>query len=70
MKFLLEKKQFFKKDDKVIIEYWYEDILTPVIIKDVIGRKFLISHNIPESKIFGAPDEMIKSSEIIDFYRN
>ena len=32
-------------------------------------RTFKVTHNIPESKIFNAPDEMIKSSDIIDTYR-
>jgi hypothetical protein len=69
MKFLLEKKQFYKKGDKIIIEYWYNDMLTPVEIVDIIGRKFLITHNISESKIQNAPDELISSSDIIDYYR-
>ena len=68
-KFILEKKEFYKKDDKVIIEYWYNDIITPVKILEVTGRKFLITHNISESKLKNAPDEYIKSSDIIDNFR-
>ena len=65
MNYILEKKHFFKIGDKVYIEYWYKNIVTPVIIKEIKGRKFLISHNISESKLKNAPEELIKSSQII-----
>lgn len=66
MKFLNEYKSFYKEGDIVIIEYWYNGMITPVKILDIIGRKFKITHNVKESKIFNAPDELIKTSDIID----
>ena len=69
MKFILEYKNYFEIGHKVMIEYWYNNMITPVIITEKVGRKFKISHNIPESKIPNAPDETIKSSEIICPYR-
>lgn len=70
MQNLLEYNSFkYQPDDIVIISYWYNDILTPVKIVEKVGRKYLITHNIEQSKIFNAPDEYIKSSEIIDKYR-
>lgn len=68
-KFILEKKEFYKKEDKVVIEYWYNDIITIVKILDIKGKKYLVTHNIPESNIQNAPDEFINSSDIIDKYR-
>jgi hypothetical protein len=70
MKFLLEFKSFYNVGDVVIIEYWYRDIITPVkIVEQISSRSFKISHNVPNSKIFNAPDEIIKSSDIIDISR-
>lgn len=70
MNFLLEFKSFYKEGDTVIIEYWYNDILTPVkIIEKVSKSSFKVSHNVPNSKIKNAPDEIIKSSDIIDISR-
>jgi len=69
MKFILEYKNYFNIGDKVLIEYWYNNMVTPVQIVEKKGSKLLISHNIPESKIQNAPDEKIKSSEIICPYR-
>jgi len=69
-KFILEHKEFYKIDDIVIIEYWYNDMLTPVKILKILGRKFLISHNIKESNIKNAPDELIQISDIIDIFRS
>ena len=67
MKHLYEYKSYFKEGDVVLIEYWYNDMITPVkILEKVSSRKFKVSHNIPESKIFNAPDEIIKTSDIID----
>ena len=54
MKYLLESRYHYKVGDLVIIEYWYNNML---------------SHNLPESEIKGAPDEMVKSSDIIDMKR-
>lgn len=70
MKFLLEFKSYYKVGDIVLIEYWYNDMITCVMITDIVGRKYKVTHNIPESKIFNAPDEIIKSSDIIDTYKN
>jgi hypothetical protein len=70
MKFLLEFKSFYKVDDVVLIEYWYNDMVTPVKIVEKISKvSYKVSHNVPNSKIFNAPDEIIKSSDIIDFSR-
>ena len=69
MKFLLEYKDHYKEGDIVLIEWWYKDIITPVVILEKTKNRFNVSHNIPESKIFNAPDETIKSSDIIDKYR-
>lgn len=70
MKFLLEFKSFYKEGDVVLVEYWYNDMITPVkIIEKVSKVSYKVSHNVPNSKIFNAPDEIIKSSDIIDFSR-
>ena len=65
-KFILEKKEFYKKGDKVSIKYWYRDLITIVEILEVTGRKFKVSHDIPESEIQNAPDELIKTKNIIE----
>ena len=66
MNYLFEFKSFYKEGDIVLIEYFYNDMITPVkIIERVSARKYKISHNIPESKIFNAPDEIISSSDIM-----
>lgn len=70
MKFLLEFKSFYNVDDIVLIEYWYGDIVTPVKIVEKLSRvSYKVSHNVHNSKIFNAPDEIIKSSDIIDISR-
>jgi hypothetical protein len=70
MKFIVEFKSFYKVGDIVLLEYWYNDIITSVkIIEQTSPRTFKVSHNIPQSKIFNAPDEIIKSSDIIDIAR-
>ena len=70
MKFLLEFKSFYKEGDVVLIEYWYNDMITPVkIIEKVSKVSYKVSHNLPNSEIFNAPDEIIKSTDIIDFSR-
>ena len=67
MKFLNEYKSFYKEGDIVLIEYWYNDMITPVkILEKVSSRSFKITHNISQSKIFNAPDETIKTSDLID----
>jgi hypothetical protein len=69
MKFILEYKNYFQEGDKVLIEYFYNDMVTPVQILEKQGRKYLVSHNIPESKIQNAPDEFIKKSDVISVFR-
>lgn len=67
MQFIVEFNHFYKVDDVVLIEYWYNDMITPVrIIEQLSPRTFKVSHNIPESKISGAPNEIISSSDILD----
>ncbi len=65
MKYLIEKSSFYNIGDIVFLEYWYNKMITPVIIKEKNGRSYLVSHNIKESKIQNAPDELIKPSQII-----
>jgi hypothetical protein len=70
MKFILEFKNYYKEGDIVMIEYWYNNMITPVVIVKKNKKSLSISHNIPESKIQNAPDETIKISEIICPFRN
>jgi hypothetical protein len=70
MRYIIERKNYYKIGDVIILEYWYSEMLTVAKIIDIIGNKYVISHNVPDSKIFNAPDEIIKSSDIIDFSRN
>ena len=65
MKFLIEKSKYYKVDDVIYIEYWYNKMITEVKIDEIIGKKYKVSHNTKDSKIQNAPDEMIKSSNII-----
>lgn len=70
MKFIVEFKSFYKVGDIVLIEYWWDDMITPVkILEQTSPRTLKISHNIPQSKINNAPDEIIKTSDIIDHSR-
>ncbi len=69
MNHLNEWAQFWKPSDKVLIEYWYNSMITPVTIIESKGRKWLVSHKTEGSKIQNAPDEWIKSSDIIDKVR-
>ena len=67
MKFILEFKSFYNVGDIVLIEYWYNDMIVPVkIIEKLSKTKYKVSHNISQSEIKNAPDETIKSSDIID----
>lgn len=70
MNFILEFKSFYKQGDIVLIEYWYNHMITPVKILEKKGNKYLISHNLQESKIQNAPEELIKNSNIISPYRH
>lgn len=69
MKFILEFKSYYKEGDIVNIKYWYNKMITPVKILEKKGNKYLVSHNIPQSKIQNAPDELLKNSDIISPYR-
>lgn len=84
MKFILEYKQYkpsFQPGDIVLVEYWYLDEpgcderlhkampFTPVRILEKKGRSFLVSHDVDGSKIRKAPEELVKSADIIDFAR-
>ncbi len=84
MKFILEYKKWkptYEVGDVVLIEYWYLDDdcspylkkelpLTPVKIIEKLSKvKYKVTHNIENSKIKGAPDEIIKSVDIIDYHR-
>jgi len=69
MKFIIERKNYYDVGNIVLIEYWYDDMLTPVKILEKVGRGYKITHNIPNSKIQNAPDEIIKSSDILDIVK-
>ena len=70
MKYILEFKSFYNEGDIVLIEYWYNDMETPVKILEKVGNKYLVSHNVEQSKIKNAPDEMISKKDIIAPWRN
>jgi hypothetical protein len=85
MKFILEYKKWkptYEVGDTVLVEYWYLDDeecsshlykelpLTPVKIIEKLSKvSYKVTHNIPNSKIKNAPDEIIKSNNIIDYHR-
>lgn len=70
MNFLLEFKSFYKEGDIILIEYWWNDMITPCKIIETPSKfSYKVSHNIPNSKIQNAPDEIIKHSDIIDISR-
>lgn len=70
MNFLLEFKSFYNVGDIVLIEYWFSDIITPVKIVEKLSKvSYKVSHNVHNSKIFNAPDEIVKSKDIIDISR-
>ena len=70
MKFILEYKAFYKEDDIILVEYWYNDMITQVrIIEKVSKSRFKVSQDVEGSAIRNAPDEIIKTSEILDKYK-
>jgi hypothetical protein len=70
MKFICEFKSFYNEGDIVLIEYWYNDMITPVkILEKISSKSYKVSHNISESKIQNAPDEVVKTTDIIDKFR-
>lgn len=73
MRYILEYSKFaYQKDDIVLIEYWYEseytkNIITPVKIVERVNRmKYIISHDVENSLIRNAPNEIILAENIID----
>jgi len=67
MQYITEFKSFYKVGDIVLLEYWYNDMITPCKIVEKLSKtKYKVSHNISQSEIKNAPDETIKSSDIID----
>ena len=68
MQYLIERKSYYKIGDIVLIEYWYDGRIVPVRILDRVGNQYHITHKVPDSKIQNAPDEKIKSSDIIDYF--
>ena len=61
----------YKVNDPVLIEYWYNDMITPVIIIEIINKvKVKVSHNHQKSSIRNAPDEIVYVSDIIDKFKN
>lgn len=65
MIYITEFNSFYKPNDIVLIEYWYNHMITPVKIIERKGNKFLVSHNALNSKIKNAPNELISKSDII-----
>ena len=60
MKFLLEFKSFLKEGDNVLIEYWYNDMVTPVKIVEKISKvSYKVSHNVPNSKFLMLPMKLL-----------
>ena len=67
MKFLNEYKSFYKEGDIVLIEYWYNDMITPVKIleKDYhLSYPFVFEDN---NEIFMIPES--KENKTIDLYK-
>lgn len=66
-----EKKELstkYKESDLVLTHYWYNGMVTPVrIVRALSKSTYEVSHNVSESKIPNAPNEILKSSEIIDY---
>jgi hypothetical protein len=70
MRFILEYKSFYQEGDIVVIEYWYNDMLVPVkIIEKISKSRFKVSYDVEGSDIRNAPDEVIKSSDILDKHK-
>jgi hypothetical protein len=68
MKYISEFKSYYKEGDVVLIEYWYNQMIIPVtIIEQVSPRKYLVSFI--NSELKNAPDQIIKTSDIIDNHK-
>lgn len=70
MQYIVEYKDFYKIGDVILLEYWYNDMLVPVkIIEKISKSRFKVSYDVEGSDIRNAPDEVIKSSDILDKYK-
>ncbi len=69
LKYIIESKNFYKIGDIVLIEYWYNNMICRVKIKNKVGKYYEVTHNIIGSKIRNAPDEKIRACDIIDVDR-
>ena len=82
LEFKSYKMPTYQVGDVVLVEYWYIDEpscppllqrefpYTPVRIVEKLSKvSFKVSHDVPNSKIKNAPDEIVKSKDIIDFAR-
>ena len=65
MEYLLEWSNYYKVGDVVYISYWYNGMITPVRIKEIRGRKYLVDHRVDSSLIKNAPAELITRKDII-----
>ncbi len=76
------KTPVYKVGDVVLVEYWYldEESCSPLLLKEfpytpvkIVEKlskvSFKVSHDVPNSNIKNAPDEIVKSRDIIDFAR-
>lgn len=65
---ITEYASFYKAGDVVLVEYWYNDMVTPVRILEGRRGRYLVSHDTEGSRIRNAPDEWVRSSDILDRY--
>jgi hypothetical protein len=68
MNHIFEYASFYKPGDLVLVEYWYNGMVTPVKILEGNKGRYLVSHDTDGSRIKNAPDEWVRSSDIIDRY--
>lgn len=70
MQYIVEYKNFYKVGDIILLEYWYNGMIVPAkIIENISKSRFKVSHNVDASSIRNAPDEVIKSSDILDMHK-
>jgi hypothetical protein len=69
MEYLIEYKSHYNVGDKVLIQYWYDDRICICEVVERVGMKYHLTHNITESEIKNAPDELVKGKDILDHYR-
>ena len=69
MDFILEYKSFYNVDDIVVVEYWYNGMLTPVKITERRVVKLSYHTILNNPKIQNAPDELIALNKILDKYK-